>query len=173
MFFELAGTMLAGASVGLLVWAISRQLKGRLPKWLVPVSAGAAMFIAAISSEYSWFDRTSSTMPGSFTVAHSIEESSFYRPWTWAWPLVTRFVAVDRASIRTNDNQPDQRIVDLVFYGRWARTAVVPVLFDCGGGRQADIVDGVNFGERGEVLDVTWRDLPADDPVLKTACAAP
>ena len=74
MIFELIGTILAGVAAALLFWAINRALKGRLPKWLMPVSAGAAMLLAAISSEYGWYDRTAATMPQGMVVAHAISE---------------------------------------------------------------------------------------------------
>lgn len=170
MIFELIATIVAGVAAGLLVWAVNRTLKGRLPGWLVPVAAGAAMLAATISSEYSWYARTAGTMPQSLIVAQTAEEVNFYRPWTFAKPFVSRYVAVDAASLRTNPDQPGQRIVDLVFFGRWARTSKVPMLFDCANSKQADILDGIEFGADGEVLNVTWRDVAPDDPLQKTAC---
>jgi hypothetical protein len=168
MFFELIGTLVAGVAAALLVWAVNRTLKGRLPKWVMPVAAGGAMLLATISSEYGWYARTKANMPEGLIVANAIEEKpAFYRPWTYVKPYVTRFVAVDRPTMRTH---ADQRIVDLVFYGRWERTAKVPVLYDCASGRRADIVDGVEFGDNGEVLNVIWLDVSSVDPVLKAAC---
>ncbi|MCF6444220.1 hypothetical protein [Nereida sp. MMG025] len=172
MFFELIGTIVAGVATGLIVWAANRTLKGRLPSWLVPVSAGAAMLIATVSSEYGWYARTQANMPEGFVVAEAIEETAFYRPWTYARPFVSRFVAVDQLSKRTHPDQPDQRIMDLVFYGRWQRTAKIPVLFDCASGARADIVDGVEFGANGEVVNAQWLNVGADDPVLEAACEA-
>ncbi len=84
--------------------------------------------------------------------------------------MVTRFVAVDQASIQTHPDHPDQRIVDLVLYGRWTRTAKVPVLFDCAASQRADLVDGVEFGDGGEVVNAAWIPVSANDPVLRTAC---
>ena len=171
MFFELIGTIVAGVAAGLIFWAVNRTLKGRLPSWLGPVFAGGAMLVATISSEYGWYERTKATMPVGMVVAQTVEEKAFYRPWTYARPFVSRFVAVDQAAVRTHPNQPDQRIVDLVFYGRWSKTAKIPVLFDCAASKRADIVDGIEFGENGEVVGAAWVDMPATDPVLATACA--
>lgn len=171
MFFELIGTLMAGAAAALLVWALNRTLKGRLPKWLMPAAAGAAMIVATISSEYGWFARATANLPDGMVVAQTVEETAFYRPWTYAKPFITRFVAVDQISARTHPDQPDQRIVDLVFYGRWTRTAKVPMLFDCKAGRRADIVDGIDFGDNGDVINAQWREVAADDPILKAACA--
>lgn len=171
MFFELIGTLVAGAAAALAVWAVNRTLKGRLPKWMMPVAAGLAMLIATITSEYGWYTRATATMPEGMVVAETVEEQAFYRPWTYVWPFITRFVAVDVATARTHDAHPDQRLVDLVFYGRWSRTARVPVLFDCAGARRADLMDGVTFGTDGTVPDGAWRPIPADDPTLRTACS--
>ena len=171
MFFELIGTIVAGAVAALLVWALNRTLKGRLPKWLIPASAGAAMLVATISSEYSWYDRTVATMPEGMIVAQTIEERAFYRPWTYTAPFVSRYVAVDQLSTRTHPNQPDQRLVDLVFYGRWTRTAKVPMLFDCAENRRADVVDGIEFADGGSVVNAQWFALELSDPLLTAACA--
>lgn len=170
MFFELIGTLLAGVATALMIWALNRTLKGRLPKWLMPAGAGIAMLVATISSEYGWYGRTQANMPEGFVVAQAIEETTFYRPWTYAVPFVSRFVAVDTVTRRTHPQQPDQRIVDLVFYGRWQRTAKVPVLFDCAEGARADIVDGVEFANDGAVSNADWRSVGHDDPVLTVAC---
>lgn len=172
MFFELIGTIMAGVAAALLVWAINRALKGRLPKWLIPASAGAAMLAATISSEYGWYDRTVATMPEGMVVAQTVEETAFYRPWTYAAPFVSRYVAVDQVSTRTHPDHPDQRLVDLVFYGRWTRTAKVPMLFDCAENRRADVVDGISFDGDGAVTDATWFALDPADPLLVKACEA-
>jgi hypothetical protein len=170
MFFELIGTLVAGIAMALFVWALNRLLKGRFPSWLIPVSAGLAMLVATISSEYGWFERTKATMPDGMVVAQTVEEKVFYRPWTYANPFTSRFIAVDRASTRTHPDHPDKRIVDLVIYGRWSRTAKIPVLFDCALAKRADIVDGVEFSADGSVVGVQWIDMPQDDPVLQVAC---
>lgn len=170
MFFELIGTIVAGVAAALLMWAINRTLKYRLPKWLIPAAAGAAMLTATISSEYSWFSRTKASMPEGMVVAQTIEEKAFYRPWTYTAPFISRYVAVDQHSKRTHPNHPDQRLVDLVFYGRWTRTAKVPMLFDCAASLRADIVDGITFGEDGAVTDAQWFAIEPGDPLLRTAC---
>ncbi|MBM7068717.1 hypothetical protein [Actibacterium sp. 188UL27-1] len=170
MFFELIGTIIAGVAAGLIVWAINRTIGKRLPKWLAPVAAGTAMLAATISSEYSWYNRTVATLPPGSSVAYTVEEQAFYRPWTYAKPYISRFAAVDLAAKRTHPEQPGQRIVDLFFFGRWAKTAKVPILFDCTGGRRADIVDGIEFGDNGTVLNADWVTMPDDDPIQQAAC---
>lgn len=173
MFFELIGTIVAGVATALIFWAVNRTLlKGRLPSWLTPTSAGLAMLIAAVSLEYGWYDRTTRAMPPSFVVAQTVEETAFYRPWTYAVPFTARFIAVDEASMRTHPQQPDQRLVDLWIYGRWSKTAKVPTLYDCETGQRADIVDGIEFGENGKVIGADWIPVTDRDPILRVACKA-
>ncbi|MBB5721665.1 hypothetical protein FHS72_001277 [Loktanella ponticola] len=170
MFYELIGTIFAGVAAALFMWAVNRVLKGRLPSWLVPVAGGGAMLLATITSEYSWFSRTTATMPGQFVVAEAIENKQVYRPWTYIKPYVSRFVAVDQGSLRIHPDRPDQRLVDLVFYGRWQQIAKVPALFDCAENARADLVDGAEFGADGEILNTDWLQMDADAPILTTAC---
>ncbi|MEM6666181.1 MAG: hypothetical protein AAF638_07230 [Pseudomonadota bacterium] len=170
MFFELIATFVAGIA-GAGVAMLARKLTGgRLARWIVPVAAGATMLGVTIANEYSWYDRTSAVLPNGIEVALSVEETVFYRPWTYLRPFVTRFVAVDLASMRTNDAFPDQRIVNVILYGRWTQTKTFGVIFDCEKGRRADMVESVDFADDGAVEGVVWLETGFDDPVVKTAC---
>ena len=85
-------------------------------------------------------------------------------------PYVDGFIAVDRASARTNDDVPDQRMIDLYVFGRWAPTQRIQSIFDCQGGRRADIVPGVTLAEDGSLKGASWHDVAMDDPVAEAAC---
>lgn len=171
MFLELIGTVFAGVAMAGVVLLLNRLTGGRLPSWIVPVAAGLTMIAVTISMEYSWYNRTVATLPDGLAVAQSIEKnSSFYQPWTYVAPYVERFVAVDELSLKQNSGVPDQRIVDLYFFGRWTPMNKVPVLFDCANPRLANLVDGVEFDDDGEVIDPQWVELAEDDVVLKSAC---
>jgi hypothetical protein len=172
MFLELVGTFVAGIAAGLFYWAVNRTSGGRLPRWGMPVVAGAAMLAATISMEYGWYGRVTATLPAGVDVALTVEDSAPWRPWTYAAPMVTRFVAVDGASLRTHPEQPGQRMATLLFYGRWSPLAAMPALFDCPGARRADLIDGAEFGADGAVVDADWVTLAPDDPVLEAVCSA-
>lgn len=173
MIFELLGTVMAGVAAALLVYAVRRFAPDRLPKWLIPVSAGLAMIAATISSEYGWYSRVAERLPEGFVVAQNVEEGSVFRPWTFLAPMTSRFVAVDLAGAKTNPNFPGQRIVDLYFYGRWQPVQSIPVLFDCEGERSVVMAQGTQFGADGAVETPAWEDMPPDDPVLRAACGEP
>lgn len=170
MIFELIGTIAAGFAAAGVAMAINHLFGKKLPRWIVPASAGLAMLCFTIFNEYSWFPRTSASLPQGLEVAHTVSDSAFYRPWTYIWPYVDRFIAVDRASMRQNAAVPDQRMLDLIVYGRWTSVKRVKAVFDCKVGKRADISDTVEFTEDGSLAGASWHDTGLDHPVTQVAC---
>ncbi len=172
MFIELIATVFAGIAAAGLMMLVNLAMGRRLPRWLTPVAAGVGMIAATISNEYSWYDRTRDALPDGMRVALTVDEQSWLRPWTQAWPYTERFVAVDAGNARRNDAQPGQVLTDIYFFGRWSPVNRAPMLFDCTGARAALLIDGAAFGQDGAVADADWQTLPSDDPLLSTACEA-
>ncbi|MEM7529795.1 MAG: hypothetical protein AAF416_19360 [Pseudomonadota bacterium] len=170
MFLELIATIVAGIACAGIVMLINTLAGRRLPRWLTPVAAGLGMLGMTITNEYSWYDRTAAELPEGLEIAMTVEEQSWLRPWTQVRPYTKRFVALDRSSAQTNDNLPDQRLINLYFFGRWSPVNTAPVLFDCAGGRSAVLIDGAVFDKDGIVVDAAWQAMPPDDPLLKMAC---
>ncbi len=164
MFLELIAVIVAGIAGAGVMMLLSKLSGNRLPRWFVPVGAGAAMLIAAISSEYSWYGRTADNLPEGLTIAQTVDSSAFWRPWTYLVPMTDRFVAVDTGNLRPNTETPDLYLADLYFFGRWKPVQSVEVMVDCAGARRADPV----LGDGSPPL---WRDVGAEDPVVKTVCA--
>ena len=169
MLFELFATVVAGfAAAGITL--ILRRLTGeRLPKWLVPAAAGAAMLGFAILSEYSWFVRTSAALPAGFVVVSQSESSAPWRPWTYLKPMTDRFAVVDTNSIRRNEAYPDLRLADTYFFGRWAPVNLRTAVFDCAGSRRAPM-EGVVMSADGAIESAGWVGVDADDPSLRAVC---
>lgn len=172
MFIELIATIFAGIACAGVVLLLTRTVGRRLPKWLVPVAAGAGMLVMIISNEYTWFSRTVEQLPDGINVAMTVEEQSWLRPWTQFWPYTKRFVAVDTGTARTNENLPDQKIADLYFFGRWSPVNQTPMLFDCAVAQSALLIDGATFAQDGSITDADWQTMPVDDPILKMVCTS-
>lgn len=158
-----------GAGIAMLLRRLSG---GRIPPVAIPIAAGLAMLGFGIWSEYSWFDRQARALPDGIYVVSSVRESSAWRPWTWAWPYVTRFSAVNAAGARRNEALPGQVIADVYFVGRHVRAAKLTQLVDCPGERRADLVGEVRFDEMGRPKDAHWIHLSADDPLHRALCEA-
>ncbi|MGK7652272.1 hypothetical protein ACSQ76_07615 [Roseovarius sp. B08] len=170
MFIELIATVFAGIAAAGLLMLVNIALGRRLPRWLTPVAAGLGMIAATISSEYSWYDRTAAALPEGMKVAVTVDEQSWVRPWTQAWPYTERFVAVDTGNALRNENLPGQVMTDLYFFGRWSPVNKAPMLFDCTANRSALLIDGAEFAEDGTVSDASWQTRPEGDPILGIVC---
>lgn len=169
MLIELIAVIVAGVAAAGVVLAARRAVPA-LPRWLMPVAAGGAMLLTAISLEYSWFGRTVAGLPDGVEVALTHESREPWRPWTYAVPYVDRFIAVDAAGARTNEAAPGQRLVDLYAFGRWAPTQRLRAVFDCEQGRRADLRPGVTMAEDGTLEGATWHQTGPEDPVARAAC---
>ncbi|MEP1934554.1 MAG: hypothetical protein ABJJ37_25050 [Roseibium sp.] len=170
MFFELIATFVAGIAAAGLVMLINRTVGGRLPRWFAPVAAGAAMFVATIANEYGWYSRTSDALPEGVTVVQTVENKSFYRPWTYVWPFVERFVSVDTATIRTHPAQSGVKMADIYLFGRWSAVNKLPVLVNCPENKRAALADGISFEDNGTVNGADWVEVPESDPIVFSVC---
>ncbi|WP_282151010.1 hypothetical protein [Ruegeria atlantica] len=170
MFLELIGTIFAGFAFAGIVMVLNKVTGGRLPRWMTPVAAGLGMIGMTITSEYSWYDRTRDTLPEGMTVIQEVESRAFYRPWTYAVPFVDRFAAIDAGSVRTNEQVPEQRLVELYLFGRWAPVSKLPVVVDCKEFSRANLADGAEFADDGQLLNADWIDVAASDPIVEATC---
>lgn len=170
MTLEFLATLVAGA-FGAGVAMILRKLTGEaLPRWLVPALAAAGMLGMSLWSEYSWYPRLQAGLPAGAKIAHVEETRAVWRPWTFAVPLVTSAVVVDTRRTLRNPQDPDLALTQVLFFARWQNTRDAMVTFDCANARRVDVTTGVRFTDSGELQGGTWVPLPADDPVLRTAC---
>ena len=169
MFFEFVAAIVAGFLGAGLALVANRLSGGRLPRWIMPVAAGAAMIAYTIWSEYTWFDRTVAQLPDDMEVTLVNEASALYRPWTYVAPLKDRFAALDHASMQTNPEVPDQRIATMFFFGRWSPVRSVPMIFDCARGRQAPLAT-VTFDDKGAASAALWSAPDAENPAIAAAC---
>ncbi|WP_170393701.1 hypothetical protein [Ruegeria arenilitoris] len=170
MFLELIGTIFAGIAFAGVVMGVNKLTGGRLPRWAAPVAAGLGMIGMTIASEYSWYDRTTETLPEEMEIVQEVKSRAFYRPWTYAVPFVNRFAAIDTASVRTNEQVPDQRLVDMYFFGRWSPISKLPVAVDCATNSRASLADGAEFGDDGQLLNADWLTVNAEDPIVEATC---
>ncbi|PJJ96673.1 hypothetical protein CO641_12485 [Lysobacteraceae bacterium NML91-0213] len=171
MLLEFIAIIAAGFGLAGIALTLNIALRRRLPGWIVPAAAGAGMLLMAVWLEYSWFERTQRTFPDGVEVASTNQVRSWYRPWTYVVPLTNRLIAVDRRFDRHHADAPGQVLTRVILAGRWEPTRQFGVVYDCERHRRADLLDGVEFAADGSLPNARWTALPADDRVLRTACA--
>ncbi|WP_447527824.1 hypothetical protein [Vreelandella sp. TE19] len=103
---------LAGAGIGLLLRALSGK---RLPKWVVPVLGGLGMLAYQIQVEYSWFEHKKAQLPETARVISSDTSTAVWRPWTFAFPMTTKFSVVDSDNIVAREIE-DAWVAEFLLY---------------------------------------------------------
>jgi hypothetical protein len=166
-FIAVVAAGFGGAGIGLLLRYL---LKGRAPGWLTPVFAGGAMIAATISTEYTWFGNTVANLPEGMEILVEREKSSWWRPWTYVRPYTDGFIALDRTSVRTNDDLPEVQLVNLYVYGRWAAITEVPLAVNCNAGEQLTLIDLPDLSTESLAGDAPWTVLREDDPLFLALC---
>lgn len=163
----MAGFMGAGC---VLLAKVALKKVVTIPRSAVPIGAGLFMIAATVSSEYGWFPNAARSLPQGFEVVATVDFQEWWKPWTQVRPYVNSFLAMDVATMRQNETNPDLRIVDLYVHTRWQPIRSLQLAVDCGEGTRADPAEGISMDETGRPTGVTWRTVPADDPLLSAAC---
>ncbi|MCB2110736.1 hypothetical protein [Albidovulum sp.] len=173
MLSDFVVAIVAGLGAASVVYAL-RHLAGRLtgrqlPKWLLPVTAGLAMIAATIWSEYSWYPRTLAALGPDVVVADAVTERVAYRPWTFIFPMVTRFSAVDLGHRVAAGADGQIFAANAVLYQRWQPVLAVPQAFDCTQHARADLLNGATLGPDGSLNGTSWS-RTAGDTLVAAAC---
>ncbi|MFQ6776570.1 hypothetical protein V6Z69_15315 [Cereibacter sphaeroides] len=170
MVMDLLATLAAGAGlagIALLLRFLSRR---RLPKWIVPIAAGAGMLFFSIWNEYTWYPRVAAALPAEVVMISTPEDRVGLRPWTMLFPVTTRFMALDRTGLLRSESDPGIRRADVVVVQRWHNTQRVPMAFDCEGRRTANLETGSELRPDGTLTGTGWSPVGEEDELLKAAC---
>ena len=173
MFFELLAAVSAAIGGAILAYIAMRWSGGRLTKAVIPVVAGLSMLAYTIWSEQTWFSRLAVQLPPDFVITFTNETTAWWRPWTYAIPMVNRFAAIDTGTAKRNDNVPDLVIADNYFWARWQPLRKVGVVYDCAALKSAPLAEDITFNPDGSIAGVQWSDVPSDDIALRAVCPEP
>jgi hypothetical protein len=172
MTLELVAALVAAVGMAGVALALRRMTGERLPKWSVPAAAALGLLGFTLWSEYSWFSRVSAQLPAEAAVVWQARDGQILRPWTYAVPLTSRFVALDRREVALNPDLPDLRMATLYSFARWQPTQSALVAVDCGTGQLALMVEGAKIAPDGQLTGAAWTPPAAGDATVTTVCAA-
>ncbi|MDZ4136956.1 MAG: hypothetical protein U1D06_15410, partial [Paracoccaceae bacterium] len=144
--------------------------RSRLPKWTLPAAIGAGMLIFSIWNEYTWWHRTAGALPEAVVILSSPSDRVFYRPWTYVFPVSTRFMALDRTVLKTSAQNSVFRTADVLVVQRWTPTTRIPLAFDCAQGRHADLIEGAVLAPDGTLTGSEWYTVGMEDELQRAAC---
>lgn len=166
MFWNLLATIFCGLGAAGFALGIRAITAKRAPKWLIPVFAGLGMLGFLVYSEYTWFEHKKSLLPEEAIVVDTEQEGIYFRPWTFVFPYVTAFSAVDVNSI-SNDT-PNENILRFTLY-RFEQTVADAVshrvhLINC---QSRELIP---LGSDGTPNVDNLKIVGANDRLYKTVC---
>ncbi|WP_323752842.1 hypothetical protein [Marinobacter sp.] len=168
MFWNFVATILCGLGAAGIALGIRAITAKKAPRWIIPVFAGLGMLGYLVYGEYSWYDHKQSLLPDEAVVVDTEREQLFFRPWTFVFPYVTAFSAVDVESIARDTE--DTQIVRFTLY-RFEQTVTDAVshrvhLINC------QTQELVPLASNGSPRVDNMKRLNNNDPLLNTVCGA-
>ena len=148
---------------------IARKLSGnRLPKWLIPASAGLGLLAYQIGYEYSWYDQQQLKFPAEAVVVAVEDAPQVWRPWTYIFPLTHAYTLLDMQSVAPVQ-MSEEAVVKLMLYRveNSFQDLITHQLYllNC---RQAQLLP---LSEQGEPQLQKMRQLLPNDALILQACS--
>ncbi len=178
MLYEFIATMAAGfglAGVALIITHLSKLAGKRAPKWLIPLFGAAGIFAFQIHQEYNWYDQQVAQLPEGVTVVKTVEESAWFRPWSYVKPQTVRFMAVDSGHATAQVDNQDIYLVNLYLFERRMSVQQIPQVIDCAAPARADYIIPAKASKLNIIEYVKqtteWRPLAKDDPLFINVCS--
>ncbi len=182
MIYEFIATLSAGfamAGIALILrHLVKLLLKKQLPKWIIPLFTAVGIFAFQIHQEYNWFAQMQSKLPAGVKVVKTIEQTSWYRPWTYIKPQTVRFMAVDIDNMQSNQEQPHLKRTNLYLFERRMSSKIIAQAFDCQEKKQATLL-AQNLSKNNQAptnsnhsLDsnIQWISMNSDDKLYQLVC---
>lgn len=182
MIYEFIATLAAGfgmAGIALIMTHLAKLAGFRAPKWLIPLFAAIGIFAFQIHQEYFWYDQEVAKLPAGVKVVKKIEDTAWFRPWSYFKPQTVRFMAVDVGQAQSHKTNPDIKLVNLYLFARRISVKRIPQLVDCASQARADYIypqpdDSEDRNQdQNTASDLTaapWSKMASDDPLLTAVC---
>lgn len=171
MFIEMLATFTAGVGLAGLALGLRKLGRGRIGRWVIPAAAGIGIIAFSTWNEYSWYGRVTAVLPEQVTVLDAPADRVVWRPWTYVFPVTSRFMALDGTTLQTSATSPDLRRADLMLVQRWVPLQRVAMAFDCAGWQQAGLIGGAALAADGTLTGTRWTAAATDDAMQRAACA--
>ena len=133
---DLIGVIAAAVGAAAVLYAgmhLARKLGLSPAAWLLPAGIGLSMVAYSVWNDYAWFDRAQASLPAGSQVLVVGHDSQPWAPWTYLFPVETRFAALDPAQI--TQGADGTRRAPIMLVERRGQTVIVPQDFDCAGAR--------------------------------------
>ena len=175
MIYEFIATVTAGfgmAGLAMLIRQLSKLMGKQAPKWLIPIFAGLGMLGFQIHQEYHWHQQQTLVSQQHLQVIKTIEETSWYRPWSYVKPQVIRFMAIsepqplDQSLTATTDSIKSSNIY---LFERRISTKIIPQLFNCTHPATTTLTSDTALSTA-NFAQLKWHKLASEDALYQAVC---
>ncbi len=180
MIYEFIATISAGfamAGIALILRHLAKLLfKKQLPKWIIPLFTAIGIFAFQIQQEYYWFAQMQSKLPQGVKVVKQIEQTSWYRPWTYLKPQTVRFMAIDMGNMQTNPQQPHLKRTNLYLFERRMSSQIIPQAFNCQTAKHSNLPMAQSETTQSEISQsqqqakIQWIAMDKDSKLYQLVC---
>ena len=170
MIYHLVITILLGVAVAGFLMLARKVVGDRLPTYLIPAAAGAAMIAYNVWHEYTWHERTIARLPASIHVLGKFAQPAPFRPWSYVVPSVSRILFIDTSRMLRNPNAAHLVLFEFLEVERLQPTKLRRVLYDCTDKRVADVPENTEFKRDGLPSNLTWAPLDLGSEKLGLIC---
>lgn len=170
MFIHLLATLAMGAIGAGVVFVIARTFSTKAPRVAYPLAIAIGMLSYSIYDEYSWYDRSSGTMPTRYKIVRTYATSMPYQPWTYLVPRTYKYDALDLASPHSNPNASDLKLVRLTRVTRNTSSVTINAILDCANDRFTEVDANTKFADTGLPIEADWQKLSGHRVLRETIC---
>ncbi|MCL5779119.1 hypothetical protein M1105_19325 [Limibaculum sp. FT325] len=173
MLYTLLGAVSVSAVSALLVFLVRRHFWHGMPRWIMPATAGLAMIGFSIWNSYAWYGRITSHLADGVVVAATFPTRSPIEPWTYMFPRVQHFIAVNMAGRARLADRPDLVVAEVIEFQQFRNVVRTVHLFDCRGRRMGRLpAEEPRFDDAGDITGIDWAAPSAGAPLVATVCGS-
>jgi len=173
MLFTLIGAVAVAAATALVMFFVRRHLWRAMPRWVLPAAAGLAMISFSIWNSYAWYDRITGHLTDGVVVAATFPTRSPIEPWTYLFPRVQHFVAVNMADRAQIAAHPEYVLAEVIEFQQFRDVARSVHLFDCRNRRMGrPPAEAPQFDAEGTMTGVDWAPADVGTPLIDTVCGS-
>lgn len=170
MIWHLIGVLISGLACGGLGYFLIKLSGNRLPKWLIPIGAGAGMLGLLLMLNYSWYEDKLDQLAYKKVEVEVLEvkrERNFFKPWSYLYPAISQFTFLDgKSQVQHLDGRKLVQFNQYTFYQEYKdRIETRFYLLEC---ISQELVE---TNQQGELLPSSkFEQLPRDAKIYTLLC---
>lgn len=173
MLVEIIIVICAAFAMSGVVLILSRLLRIRLPKAVIPIVAAISILAATAWLRHTWADRAASSLPEGLSVIATVPYSSVLEPWTLVRPRAGGLMVLDGRETMRHPDYPNLAVVSVLLVEPNAETIKSQHIIDCAKRRRAPVTADTTFTPEGLPKPEVWVSDEEPRALYSEICKTP